>query len=61
MLAKIIHQTVHTTKPPPNSSLTDEQLQQITQLKPPASSVPLTPESKEPKVTLHSCVQARQF
>ena len=29
MLAKIIHQTVHTTKPPPNSSLTDEQLQQI--------------------------------
>ena len=37
MLAKIIHQTVHTTKPPANSSLTDEQLQQITQLKPPAS------------------------
>ena len=46
MLAKIIQQTVHTTKPPSNFSLKDDQLLQILALKPPTAPRPPTPESK---------------
>ena len=47
MLAKIIQQTVHTTKPPSNFSLKDDQLLQMLALRPPATAPrPPTPESK---------------
>ena len=47
MLAKIIQQTVHTTKPPSNFSLKDDQLLQMLALRPPtAATRPPTPESK---------------
>lgn len=47
MLAKIIQQTVHTTKPPSNFSLKDDQLLQMLALRPPtAAARPPTPESK---------------
>ena len=47
MLTKVIQQTVHTTKPPSNFSLKDDQLQQMLALRPPtAATRPPTPESK---------------